>query len=84
MVNGDRPLPRPTAPHGSPPGVSPTGRVETVPPDVVPQAPFLPHVVHRGPGRLIYALDGQGGDRLSVLVSYDDGRSWRRSWLPPL
>jgi hypothetical protein len=71
-------------PTGSSIRVSPTGRVDTVPADLVPQAPFLPHAVHRGPGRLVYALDGQGGDRLSVLVSDDDGQSWRRSWLPPL
>jgi hypothetical protein len=61
--------------------VSPTGETHLVEADVS-GTPLRPHAAYRGPGSLIYALDQPDGPALSVLVSDDDGRTWRRSILP--
>ena len=46
--------------------------------------PMRPVAVFRGAGSVLYALNRNADPGSAVIVSDDDGRTWRRSPLPPL
>jgi hypothetical protein len=58
--------------------VSPSGVLRPVRADPG-EIPLRPHAVYRGAGGQVYALDGTAEEKsLEVVVSSDEGRSWRR------